>query len=97
MTRKKMSKGEARESITGLFEKARLIFKKSPARANKLANKARKMAMKYKLKLPLSLKRRICKHCYAYLVVGKNCRVRVKKGNVIYYCLNCKRYTKIGY
>ena len=97
MTRKKMPKKEAMGLVAGLFNKAKDAFDKNPERANKFVHKARRTAMKYKMKLPANLKRRVCKHCYAYLVPSKNCRVRIKEGKVVYYCFSCKRHTRIGY
>jgi len=87
---KKLAKAEMIE----LFKEAGEAFKKSPAVANKCVAKARKLAMKYKLRMSRVLKRRFCKHCYRFLVPGVNCRVRTQKGRVIYYCLNCKKFMR---
>jgi ribonuclease P protein subunit RPR2 len=87
----------ALERINILFKEAREMFKKDPALSNRYVHIARKIAMKYKVKIPSELKKRFCKHCYSYLVPGKNARVRVQRGKVVYYCMNCKRFMRFPY
>ncbi len=81
------------------LEKVKTLFKEASKQKDlKLANRyvdiARKTAMKVNLKIPRELKRRFCKHCYSYLIPGKNCRVRIHKNKVIYYCSDCKKYAR---
>lgn len=83
------------ERIKSLFKHAEAAFSKYPERSNRYITMARKIAMKTKTKIPSNLKRRYCKHCYKYLKPGVNCRVRINKSRVIYYCLNCKKFTRI--
>jgi len=80
-----------------ILNKAKEVFNEKPDLAHKYAKKARRVAMKYKLKLPLTLKRKICKNCFSYLVPGKNLRVRTNRGHVVYYCLVCKKFMRFGY
>ena len=80
--------------IKTLFNEARIQFNKNPSLSNRYITLARKIAMKFNLRIPRELKRRYCKHCYSYLVPNKNCRVRVHKSRVIYYCLNCKKFMR---
>jgi len=79
----------AKERIEHLFELAESVFKTSPKLSNRYIELARKIAMHTNVRLPSRLKRRFCKKCHAYLVPGVNCRVRTKKGKIIYCCLNC--------
>ncbi len=81
----------ARERIKVLFEEAEKA--KTQELANKYVQTARKIAMKFNLRLPRGYKRKFCKHCYNYFR-NQNYRVRTKNGNVVYYCLNCKKYMK---
>ncbi|MFH1209312.1 MAG: ribonuclease P [archaeon] len=81
------------DNINTLFEEAKLYSKDKPYLSNRYVNLARKIAMKVNLRIPLKYKRRFCKHCYNYFT-NKNFRVRVHKSRVIYYCLNCKKYTR---
>ncbi len=90
-------KAMAKEHVIELFDAARKEFSKDKKLANEYVRKARRIAMKYKLRMPRSLKRRFCKHCYSYLVPGKNLRVRTHEGHVVYYCLECKKFMRFPY
>ena len=87
----------ASEHIRSLFEQADRRFQKDKAMANRYVQLALRMAMKHKVKLPPSLKRRVCKHCHRYLMPGSNCRVRMGGQKVIYYCLDCKHFMRFPY
>ena len=95
--KKKYKKSQLMPIIEGYFTEAKTAFKKDQKKANNYVRKARRLAMKYKLRLPRALKRRFCKHCYSYLVPSINCRVRLQKRRVIYYCFNCRKYMRFPY
>ncbi|MBU0615632.1 MAG: ribonuclease P [Nanoarchaeota archaeon] len=82
----------AKERVKKMFKEAELAQDKDTA--DLLVEKARRTAMKHKLKMPREYKRRFCKHCYSYLIPGKNCRVRTREGKVIYCCKECKKYMR---
>ena len=86
-----------KERIKILFQQAKETFKKNPKLSNRYVKLARELAMKYKVHIPPALKRRFCKHCYAYLMPSKNVRIRTRQGKVVYYCLNCKKYMRFPY
>ncbi|MEM3126873.1 MAG: ribonuclease P protein component 4 [Candidatus Woesearchaeota archaeon] len=88
-------KNIAKERISILFEQADKIFSKSPKLANRYIELARKIAMKARYKMPSLFKRKFCKHCYHFLVSGKNARIRTREGKLVIYCLDCKKYTRI--
>ena len=94
---KTQQKKLALAEITDILNKAKDVFDKNSELANKYAKKARRTALKYKIKLPVGLKRKICKNCHGFLVPGKNLRVRTRKGHVVYYCLNCKKFMRFEY
>jgi len=94
---KAKEKDVAKQRIKTLFEQAALRWKEDVGLANRYVTLARKIAMKYKVRIPPTLKRRFCKHCYAYFVPGFTCRVRTKEGKVVYTCFSCKKFTKIPY
>lgn len=94
LKKQKEMKQIAKERIKYLFKQAKEAFNKNPAVSNRYVTLARKISMKYKVPIPRELKRRFCKHCYKYLVPGKNCRIRTKNGKVVYYCQNCKKYMR---
>ncbi len=90
----------ARERIDILFEEAEKAFRDGhPERANRYVEIARTIAMKVNLKMPVEYKRRFCKHCYSYLVPGKNCTVRLnsKKKIKIIKCEVCGKISRIPY
>jgi ribonuclease P protein subunit RPR2 len=84
----------AKKRIEFLFEGAKNSFKKDSKLSDKYIRLARKIAMKYKTKLSSELKKRFCRNCGKYMVQGVNCRVRIHKHRIIYYCLNCKHYAR---
>ena len=87
----------ALERITELFRQAEMRFKKSPELSDRYVELAKKIAMKYKVKIPRVLKRRFCKSCFKYLVPGVNCRVRLTQKKIVYYCSNCRKFMRIPY
>jgi ribonuclease P protein subunit RPR2 len=93
----KGNKKIARERINVLFKEAEENFSLDKKLANRYVELARKLAMKYRVRIPSEFKRRYCKHCYSYLMPSKNCRVRTKDGMLIVYCLECKKFNKFKY
>src|SRR3989338_2228217 len=84
----------AKRRIRFLFSEARESLKKDARLSAKYVKLARRLAMKYRIKLPSELKKKFCKSCNSYLIPGVNCRVRIHKSRVIYYCLSCKNYIR---
>ena len=84
----------ARERIRILFEQADKRFNTDKALANRYVTLARKISMKYKVRIPRELKRKFCKHCYKYLKPGVNLRIRTRKDKVVYYCMECKKFMR---
>jgi ribonuclease P protein subunit RPR2 len=68
-------------------------------RVKRYVELSRKIAMKMRMPFPKKWKRRICKKCGAFLIFGKNARVRIKSNkcppHVIITCLNCGNAIKI--
>jgi ribonuclease P protein subunit RPR2 len=87
----------AKERIAGLFKQAEEVFGKDEKLADRYVELARKISMRFKVRIPKELKKRFCKHCYTYLVPGKNCRVRTHEGKVVYYCQKCKKFMRFPY
>jgi ribonuclease P protein subunit RPR2 len=87
----------AKERINELFRQAEEMFDEDPKLSDRYVQIARKISMKLKVRIPPELKRRFCKHCYCYLVPGKNCRVRTHEGKVVYYCRQCKKFMRFPY
>ena len=88
---------EAENHVKELLNEADGVFSRDKGLANRYAEMAKKLILKFKLKLPNSLKKRICKHCHCFLKPGSNCRVRLGKAMMIYYCLDCKHHMRFKY
>ena len=97
MTKRKKDPKQARQQIKEYFEKAQAAFRENKDLSNDYVRKARNIAKKHQLTFPRDLKRRFCKHCYSYLVPGKNLRIRTHEGHVVYYCLECKKFMRFPY
>jgi len=87
----------ALDRVKKLFKEADSIYGENSKLSDRYVTLARKIAMKYKLKIPSNLKKKYCKHCYKYLKPGENCRVRIQNNKVVYYCQNCKKYMRFPY
>jgi len=87
----------ALERINILFKEAKNMIEEDPKLSDRYVQLARRIAMKYKVKIPSNFKRRFCKNCHKYLVAGKNLRVRTHKGHMVYFCLNCRHYMRFVY
>lgn len=94
MLPKQKQKQIAFERIEVLLEEARKISKTNMDLANRYLSLARKLSMKYKVKIPKKDKKLFCKGCYKYLLPGKTLRARMKNKKLIYYCTNCSRITR---
>jgi ribonuclease P protein subunit RPR2 len=93
---KKNQKQIAIKRIHRLFE---LAYNKATNENFEMANRyvhlACKISMKHLVKIPYEYKRCFCKHCYCYLLPQINSRFRIRKGKIIIFCKNCKKYTRI--
>jgi len=87
----------AEARILKLFSEAERQFHKSPSLSNRYVALARKIAMKYKVRIPSALQKRFCKHCYCFLVPGANCQVRLYNRQAIYRCELCKERMRFPY
>lgn len=84
----------AKERINWLFNQAKEVFKEDGKLSDKYVKVARRIAMKYKIRLPSQLKKSFCKNCHKYLVPSVNCRIRLHKHRLIYYCFSCRHYMR---
>lgn len=57
--------------------------------AQRYADMARRLAMRYQTGLPRAWRRRICRACYAYLHPGATARVRLTASRVVWTCTAC--------
>jgi ribonuclease P protein subunit RPR2 len=87
----------AQSMIRQLFLQAQSVYHKDPALADRYVEIARAISMKIKVRIPAEFRRRFCGSCSRYLVPGDNCRVRLRGGKIIYYCIKCRSHNRFGY
>ena len=88
----------ARRRITILFKQAEKTCKEQPKLAQDYIEKARRIAMAARIRLPTNYTRQICKKCNTLYVHGQNCRVRIKQRrepHKVVTCLNCGHKTRL--
>ena len=88
----------ARERISVLFNRVKEVFSEEPQLAQYYVNLAKKIGMRYKVKLPIELRRMSCKHCKSLIFPGINCRIRIqqrREPHVVITCFNCGGFTRI--
>jgi len=94
---KDWAKDMAYERILLLFELAHEQFKTHPKRSDRYVGLARRIGMRYRLRIPGELKKQICKHCHAYLVQGSNARTRLQGTHITTTCMVCGKVMRKPY
>jgi ribonuclease P protein subunit RPR2 len=89
----------AKERIEKLMELARKEFEQRPERSERYVGLAKKIGMRYTVRLPRDMKREFCKSCNVLLVPGRTSQVRIdsRKRAIIIKCKKCNRIYKIPY
>nr|CCC55689.1 Rnase P, protein component 4 [uncultured archaeon] len=86
---------EAREAVRFLVQE---VYKDPQSGLSELqAHLARRMAQKFRLKMPYELRILFCKKCKAYSppIFGKT--IRIRKGRIIFTCLRCGKKYRLFY
>ncbi len=90
--KKKEERKIASERINVLFSLAEKYgLQGNTHRANRYAQLAWKIGMRYNVQIPSNLKRRYCRGCHTFLRPGVNCRVRLTGDRITMACQNCGR------
>jgi ribonuclease P protein subunit RPR2 len=92
------AKNIAQHRLRVLLDQANVVHKTNPQLSSRYVETARKIAMAAKIRLPTKYRRQICKKCNSFLVVGDNCRVRIRQRrepHVVITCLSCGWQTRI--
>jgi len=89
----------ARERIEILLNLAKKEACVHPERCKRYVELARKIGMRYNLRLSKTTKKSICKKCNMMLIYGKTALVRLdsKKKNLNIICKNCNNIIRIPY
>jgi len=66
-------------------------------RARRYVDLARRIGMRYNVRMPAALKRRFCKSCHTYFVPSLNARVRVGRGHLVITCTACGAVQRLPY
>jgi ribonuclease P protein subunit RPR2 len=80
-----------------LFELAKMEHAEHPDRSERYVQLIRNISMRTRMSIPREIKSRICKHCYAFLVPGKNAHYRLKDGYVVISCQLCGKEIRYPY
>ncbi|MDO9098102.1 MAG: ribonuclease P protein component 4 [Candidatus Methanoperedens sp.] len=94
---KDWAKDMAHQRIQRLFELAGQEFKTHPDRSNRYVQLARRIGMRYRVRMPVELKRMVCKHCHAYLVQGATARTRLQGTHITTTCTVCGKQMRLPY
>ncbi|MBE0517074.1 MAG: ribonuclease P [Methanophagales archaeon] len=90
MRRKRRSEDIAVQRIERLFERAEAEARGDrDLRSDRYVQLARTIGMRYRLRIPRTLKIQLCKGCYALLIPGKTARVRLREEYIATTCLRC--------
>lgn len=81
----------AKERITILFSLAERERNDHPERSRRYVELARKIGMRYNVRLGKERKRRFCSKCNSFFIQGKNCKARARKEkqSIVFKCLEC--------
>ncbi|MBD3155741.1 MAG: ribonuclease P [Candidatus Aenigmarchaeota archaeon] len=87
----------AKERIDILFELAKKELKKYPKRSRRYVELARKIGLRYNIRLSKERKRSFCKKCNTLLYIGKTAKITSDKlpELKVVKCLNCGEKKKI--
>lgn len=81
--------GIARERIEILMELAEKVLEKHPKRSQRYVELARKIGMRYNVRMTKEQKRGFCKKCNTILKPGVTSRQKTEKGAVVVRCERC--------
>lgn len=89
----------AQERIQILFKLAKKEFRRHPERSKRYIELARKIGLRYNVRLSKYLKRSFCKKCNSLLIPGLTSSVRLdsKRKVVNIKCLKCDKIYRYKY
>jgi ribonuclease P protein subunit RPR2 len=89
----------AKERMSILFSLAKKELGKHPERSRRYIELAKKIGLRYNIRLSRELKRGFCKNCNTLLVSGKTCinRLDSAKKTINIICKNCGNIIRIPY
>ncbi|MFX1367943.1 MAG: ribonuclease P [Promethearchaeota archaeon] len=82
----------ARARIDLLWKQSSQIAQSDPDGAKRCMEIADRIAQKARIKVPVHIKRRLCKKCGRVLLPGRNCQIRIRHNrerHLSVTCLSC--------
>jgi len=81
----------ARGRIELLFAEAAKLFPTHPERADRYVALARRLGMRYTVRVPKTYRLNYCRQCNSFLKVGVNARIRTRSDTkaVVFTCMKC--------
>ena len=93
-----MERRIAGERMVTLFRLAESeALHRHPGRARRYVELARRIGMRYNVRVPAPFKRSFCKKCFAFLLPSVSARVRVGRGRVVVTCTACGAIQRFPY
>ncbi len=102
-----MTKGRKGKRTKGMIniaeERIRILFSLAEEeakahnlnRADRYVDLARRIGMRYNVRVPLDYKRRYCRFCHSLLVPSLNSRVRIQGKKIVVFCTKCGGYMRM--
>lgn len=89
----------AEERIEILFNLAEKNLKVHPERSRRYVQLARKISLRYNVRLPKEMKRKFCRKCSSLLIPSVTSKVRIdsKTKSITIKCLNCEKTYRYPY
>ncbi|MFC2143169.1 ribonuclease P protein component 4 [Candidatus Aenigmatarchaeota archaeon] len=87
----------AKERVVLLLDEADKMVRKDKKLAKRYVQLARKIGMRYNVRLTHDQKYSFCRHCHAYIKHGITSKNTLKDGFVNIKCLGCKKTMRYPY
>jgi ribonuclease P protein subunit RPR2 len=87
--------GKERIKILLTLAEREALQNKNEVRARRYVLLARKIAMRYNIRIEKSFKHKICRKCNSFLITDSGCRIRLQGGKIIKHCKSCGRITRM--
>ncbi|MCD4702903.1 MAG: ribonuclease P [Methanosarcinaceae archaeon] len=87
----------AAERMVVLFGLAQSTYATHPDRSDRYVDLARRVGMRYRVRMPSALRRRICRKCHSFLVPGSSARVRLHGRYLTITCSKCGNHMRYPY
>lgn len=93
-----MERRIAVERMSTLFRLAESeALQRHADRARRYVELARRLGMRYNVRVPAAFKRSFCKKCLAFLLPSVSARIRVGRGRVVVTCIACGAVQRYPY